>query len=166
MRRALGQQLAALRDAAEIGQQQLARRTGYSRSSVTHAEAGRQLLTRGFWQTVDELLRADGALLASYEQVRAAKQVHEARRREAELAKAYAEAQAQAQALRATATLFQPTKLQNGAGLIVPSGQELVAGCVLGADAELVDRVATPLDYLVFLSNAARCVPGEQGDHI
>ena len=48
LRRALGRQLAALRESAEIGQQQVARRTGYSRSSVAHAEAGRQLLTRDF----------------------------------------------------------------------------------------------------------------------
>ena len=111
-KRALGQQLAALREAAEIGQQQVARRTGYSRSSVAHAEVGRQLLTREFWQTADELLQADGALLASYEQVRAAKQEHEARRREAELAKAYAEAQARAQELRAAT----PSEVQNGDG--------------------------------------------------
>ncbi|HEU0088119.1 MAG TPA: helix-turn-helix transcriptional regulator [Pseudonocardiaceae bacterium] len=72
--RALGQHLAALREAAEIVQQQIAHRTGYSRSSVAKAEAGRQLLTRDFWKTADELLQADGVLLASYEQVRAAKQ--------------------------------------------------------------------------------------------
>lgn len=73
LRRALGRQLAAMRQAAEVGQQQVARRTGYSRSSVAHAEAGRQLLTRNFWKTADELLKADGALLAGYERVQAAK---------------------------------------------------------------------------------------------
>ena len=67
MRLALGQQLAALREAAGIIQPQIARKTGYSRSSVAHAEAGRQLLTREFWQTADGLLQADGALLAGYE---------------------------------------------------------------------------------------------------
>ena len=73
MRLALGQQLAACREAAGIIQPQIARRTGYSRSSVAHAEAGRQLLTREFWKTADELLQADGALLANYDQVQAAK---------------------------------------------------------------------------------------------
>lgn len=48
MKRALGAQLAASREAAEIGQQQVAHKTGYSRSSVAHAEAGRQLLTHDF----------------------------------------------------------------------------------------------------------------------
>ncbi|MGH3812721.1 MAG: helix-turn-helix domain-containing protein [Pseudonocardiaceae bacterium] len=88
MRLTLGQQLAALREAASIVQQQIGRRTGYSRSSIAKAEAGRQLLTREFWTTADQLLKAGGDLLASYEQVRMAKQEHEARSREAELAKA------------------------------------------------------------------------------
>jgi Helix-turn-helix domain len=94
LRRALGHQLAAARHVGEIGQQQVARKTGYSRSSVAHAEAGRQLLTRDFWQISDELLKADGALLAGYERVHAAKQEHERRTREAELAAAYAAAKA------------------------------------------------------------------------
>jgi len=125
MRFALGQQLAALREAAEIVQQQIGHKTGYSRSSVAHAESGRQLLTREFWKTADGLLQADGALLASYEQVRAAKEEHEARSGEAALAKAYAEAQAHAQALRTTTT---PSKVQNGGGLVVRTGRDALAG--------------------------------------
>lgn len=73
-------------------QQQIGHKTGYSRSSVAHAEAGRQLLTREFWKTADELVKADGELLASYERVRTAKEEHEAKAQEVELAKAYAEA--------------------------------------------------------------------------
>ena len=76
MRLALGKYLAARREAAGIIQPQIARRTGYSRSSVAHAEAGRQLLTREFWQTADEVVEAGGKLLAHYEQVRAAKEEH------------------------------------------------------------------------------------------
>jgi len=94
VRCALGHQLAALRQAAELGQQQVAHKTGYSRSSVAHAEAGRQLLTRNFWKTADELVKADGALLAGYKRVQAAKQEHECQSREAELAAARARAQA------------------------------------------------------------------------
>ena len=70
---ALGQQLAASRQAVELGQQQVGRKTGYSRSSIAKAEAGHQLLTREFWTAADKLLNTDGALLASYEQVQAAK---------------------------------------------------------------------------------------------
>ncbi|MGH4008751.1 MAG: helix-turn-helix domain-containing protein [Pseudonocardiaceae bacterium] len=89
LKRALGRQLAATRQAAEIGQQQVAHKTGYSRSSVAHAEAGRQLLTRDFWKTTDELVRANGALLAGYERVQAAKQEQERQSREAELVGAW-----------------------------------------------------------------------------
>ncbi|MGH3815816.1 MAG: helix-turn-helix domain-containing protein [Pseudonocardiaceae bacterium] len=64
LKRSLGRHLAALRQTAEIGQQQVAHKTGFSRSSVAHAEAGRQLLTRDFWTAADHLVRADGALLA------------------------------------------------------------------------------------------------------
>lgn len=84
LKRALGHHLAALRQAAEIGQQQVAHKTGYSRSSVAHAAAGRQLLTRDFWTAADHLVSANGALLAGFEQ--AAKRDHEQRIREAELA--------------------------------------------------------------------------------
>lgn len=90
LKRALGAQLAASRRAVEIGQQQVAHKTGYSRSSVAHAEAGRQLLTRDFWKTADELVKAGGALLAEYEQVHAIKQELERRSREAELVGAFA----------------------------------------------------------------------------
>ncbi|MGH3974992.1 MAG: helix-turn-helix domain-containing protein [Pseudonocardiaceae bacterium] len=90
LQRALGRQLAASRQAAEIGQQQVAHKTGYSRSSVAHAEAGRQLLTRDFWKTADELVRANGALLAGYERIQAVKQEHERLSRELELAGAFA----------------------------------------------------------------------------
>ena len=159
VRRALGRQLAALREGAEIGQQQVARRTGYSRSSVAHAEAGRQLLTRDFWQTADELLRADGVLLAGYGRVQAAKQEHERQSREAELAEAYAAAQA----LRATVA---PHPFRDASRPFMPKGQELMAGIALPAGVELVEGFATPLDYLTFLSSAARVVPGEQGDRI
>ena len=161
-KRALGQQLTALREAAEIGQQQVARRTGYSRSSVAHAEVGRQLLTREFWQTADELLQADGALLASYEQVRAAKQEHEARRREAELAKAYAEAQARAQELRAAT----PSEVQNGNGLGLPTGQEVLPRLVAAVGAELAGGLAGPLLYLAFLSTSAQAAPIEWSDQL
>ncbi len=157
MRLALGQQLASLREAAGIVQQQVARRTGYSRSSVAHAEAGRQLLTREFWQTVDDLVKADGALLAGYEQVRAAKQEHEVRTREAALAEAYSEAKAKAQELRAVT----PSPLQNGNGLSVPTGQEVLAGLVSAAGAELAGGLAGPLLYVAFLSNSAQAVPIE-----
>lgn len=86
LKRDLGRHLAALRRAAEIGQQQLAHKTGYSRPSVSHVEAGRQLLSRNFWKTVDHLVGAEGVLLDGFERVQTAKRNHEQRMREAELA--------------------------------------------------------------------------------
>lgn len=156
-RLALGRQLAALREAAGIVQQQLARKTGYSRPSVAHAEAGRQLLTRNFWQTADELVNAGGELLKSYDQVFAAKQEHEARSREAELAKAYAEAQARARALRDAV----PSEGENGDGGALPTGQEVLSGLVASVGAELAGGLAGPLLYLALLSTPSLVAPIE-----
>jgi transcriptional regulator with XRE-family HTH domain len=151
LKRALGHQLAALRESAELGQQQVGRKTGYSRSSVAKAETGRQLLTREFWTRADHLLNAEGALLAGYEQVRAEKEEHEARSREAALAQAYAEAQARVQALRAATP-----EVQHGSRLVVPSGQEVLSGLVGAVGAELAGGLAGPLVYLALLSTSAQ----------
>ena len=156
MRLALGQQLASLREARGKVQQQIARRTGYTRSSVAKAETGRQLLTREFWTTADELLEAKGELLANYERVRRAKEEHEARSREAELARAYAEAQARAQELRATAV---PSEAQNGNVSGLATGQELLPALVSAVGAELAASLAGPLLYLAFLSAPAQTMP-------
>lgn len=159
LRRALGQQLAAARRSAEIGQQQVARKTGYSRPSVAHAEAGRQLLNRDFWQTTDELLQADGPLLAGYQRVHAAKQDHERRCREAELAEAYAAAQA----LRATTTT---DPIHDASGLALPAGQDALASVAAAVSAVLAEGLAGPLVYLAFLSSAAQPMPAGWGDQL
>lgn len=157
---ALGQQLAALRQAAQIGQQQVAHKTGFSRSSVAHAEAGRQLLTRDFWTTVDELVRADGALLARYEQVQAAKQEHHARIREAELAQALA----QAQAVRATAT---PLQVPCGTDQVAASLAQAVVAALAGvADGKLAEGVAGLLVCLTSVSSASHIMPAEWDDRL
>ncbi|MGH3940562.1 MAG: helix-turn-helix domain-containing protein [Pseudonocardiaceae bacterium] len=157
MRLALGQQLASLREARGKVQQQIARRTGYTRSSVAKAETGRQLLTREFWTTADELLKAKGVLLASYERVRRAKEEHEANAREAALARAYAEAQARAEELRATAI---PSEAHNGNVSSLPTGQELLPGLVSAVGAELAASLAGPLLYLAFLTTpSAQTMP-------
>ena len=156
MRLALGQQLASQREAKGKVQQQIARRTGYTRSSVAKAETGRQLLTREFWTTADELLEAKGELLASYERVRRAKEEHEANAREAALARAYAEAQARAEELRATAV---PSEAHNG-NASLPTGQELLPALVSAVGAELAASLAGPLLYLAFLTTpSAQTMP-------
>lgn len=77
LRHALGAELASLRKAARVTQQHLAHQSGYSRSSVTHAEAGRQLLDQDFWQTADRLVQARGRLVARYHDLVAAIRDHE-----------------------------------------------------------------------------------------
>lgn len=71
-RRVLGRRLAEQRRTAGLTQLELARALHYERTSVTHIEAGRQPAPRSFWQRADQLLHADGALLAGYEQLDAA----------------------------------------------------------------------------------------------
>jgi tetratricopeptide (TPR) repeat protein len=158
LKRALGRQLAAAREAAELCQQQIGHKTGYSRSSVAHAEAGRQLLTRSFWERADELVGAEGDLLGGYERVVAVKQEQERLSREAELAEAYAAAQA----LRANV----PSPFQNGSGLVVPTGQEVLAGLVASVGAELAGSLAGPLLYLAVLSSPSQAVSAEWNDQL
>lgn len=153
LKRALGQQLAALRQAARVGQQQVAHKTGYSRSSVAHAEAGRQLLTRDFWKTADELVGAEGALLAGYEQVQAIKQEHEALSRQAELATALAEAQA----VRATAAP-PPVSWGETDRLALSIARAIVAALARVADVP-AEGVAGPLAALDSMSSAPHPMP-------
>lgn len=68
-RRALGDQLAALRNAAGCTQADLARRTGYSRSTIGNVETGRQNVPCTFWQDADAVLAAGGELTNAYQDV-------------------------------------------------------------------------------------------------
>lgn len=72
MRRALGRQLAALRNRAGLSQWDLAPLTGYSRSTLSDAELGRHRLRRVFWVRCDELLKAENRLIAGYDQIESA----------------------------------------------------------------------------------------------
>lgn len=79
MRRALGRQLAAQRNRAGLSQWDLAPLTGYSRSTLSDAELGRHRLRREFWLRCDELLKAEGRLVASYDRIETAAAVLEQR---------------------------------------------------------------------------------------
>jgi Helix-turn-helix domain len=72
MRRALGRQLAAMRNRAGLSQWDLAPLTGYSRSTLSDAELGRHRLRREFWLRCDGLLKADGRLVAAYDRIETA----------------------------------------------------------------------------------------------
>jgi transcriptional regulator with XRE-family HTH domain len=98
MRRGLGVQLTIFRVAAELSQRQLAHATSCDRTNVTHIEKGRSRGDERFWTIADELCGAEGALLAAFRVVSAAKEAHAVQVREAQLA----ESRAKAQALRLT----------------------------------------------------------------
>ncbi|MGH3696219.1 MAG: helix-turn-helix transcriptional regulator [Pseudonocardiaceae bacterium] len=93
MRRALGAQLAAFRQAAGLTQGQLAKVTFRDRSTVAHIETGRSRADERFWIVADESCCAKGVLLAGFHAWAAAKQDHEIRAQEAQLAQARAEAE-------------------------------------------------------------------------
>jgi transcriptional regulator with XRE-family HTH domain len=69
MQRELGRQLAALRREAGLTQHDLAALAGFSRTTVSLAEIGRQSQAREFWQACDKALDAGGALTAGADQI-------------------------------------------------------------------------------------------------
>jgi transcriptional regulator with XRE-family HTH domain len=75
-RRDLGQQLAALRKAKQLSQQDLADQTIYSRSSIANIETGLQPVNRTFWEAVDALLGAEGELVRGYDAVEDLRRAH------------------------------------------------------------------------------------------
>ena len=70
--RALSRGLAALRRAAGLSQPALATLTGYSVTTVGHAETGRLWQARGFWEKADLVLAAEGELTRRYDAYHAA----------------------------------------------------------------------------------------------
>jgi DNA-binding XRE family transcriptional regulator len=69
-RKALGRQLAALRQAAGYSQQEFAPLTGYGRSTLANVETGRQNVARSFWVRCTEELAAD-SLVTGYDEIEA-----------------------------------------------------------------------------------------------
>jgi transcriptional regulator with XRE-family HTH domain len=69
MQRELGRQLAALRREAGLTQHGLAALAGFSRTTVSLAEIGRQSQAREFWVACDKALDTGGALAAGADQI-------------------------------------------------------------------------------------------------
>jgi len=69
---ALSRALAALRRAAGLTQPGLAALTGYSVTTVGHAETGRLWQARAFWEKADLVLAAEGELTRRHDAYRAA----------------------------------------------------------------------------------------------
>ncbi|MGH3717399.1 MAG: helix-turn-helix domain-containing protein [Pseudonocardiaceae bacterium] len=160
LRRALGAQLAAFRQAAELTQGQLAIRAAVDRTTVAHIERGRSRGDQRFWKIADERCRADGALLAAFHALEAAKQDHEVRTREAQLA----EARTRAETLRATTASAESRDADRQ---VTPTPPEPLASMVAFAGAELTEGLAAPLAFLTFLDRAAdNTIPAEWLDQI
>ena len=68
LRQDLGRQLRGLRKEADLSQQQLASRIGYTRSAVSNTESG-GYAARRFWRKCDELFGTDGVLARRYDQL-------------------------------------------------------------------------------------------------
>jgi transcriptional regulator with XRE-family HTH domain len=103
--RELGQQLAALRREAGLTQENLGALAGFSRSTVSVAEIGRQPHAREFWAACDKALDSGGVLAAGFDQIGA---VREAEERAAACA---------AQEARETRALAALTAAQHRAGV-------------------------------------------------
>lgn len=101
-RQALGERLAAFRQAAEQTQDQLAKRAFCDRTTIAHIEKGRRPADERFWRAVDDACGADGALVAEFVELETARHAAEQRR--------HAEAIAAARARAVTGT--RPTPAQ------------------------------------------------------
>src|ERR1035441_404670 len=77
MQRELGRQLAALRREAGLTQENLGALAGFSRSTVSVAEIGRQSHAREFWAACDKALDSGGVLVAGFDQIGAVREAEE-----------------------------------------------------------------------------------------
>jgi len=159
MRRALGAQLAAFREAAQLSQGQLAIPTAVDRTTVTHIEKGRSRGDERFWKIADDKCRADGALLAGFHAWQAAWQDHEVRTRQAQLS----EARAQADALRAKAV---SQLLRDPDHLSAPAGHEARSPSTTPDGVASTESFAGPPTHLAPAGSLAGDRPAAEADDV
>jgi transcriptional regulator with XRE-family HTH domain len=92
LRCVLGERLKVFRLAAGLSQGHLGETLYCDRTLITKLEAGQRFKDRRFWQQADELLNADGALLAACDELEAVRRDLEKAQRESVLADAQAAA--------------------------------------------------------------------------
>jgi transcriptional regulator with XRE-family HTH domain len=92
LRRALGERLAVFRQDANLKQGELADIMYCDRTLITRIEAGTRSKDRRFWEQVDAVLHADGALLVAFDALDAAEYEYKEQRRQASLAAVRVEA--------------------------------------------------------------------------
>jgi transcriptional regulator with XRE-family HTH domain len=148
-RRQLGAALATFRQAAELSQARVGMESGYDRTSINKIERGNQLPDRPFWQVVDRLLQAAGALVKQYDELVASKREHaEGQRRLGR--ERY---QADAQRLRGAGQLMVPASLGAAGNDVAVSTSRLSLPVASYADTVYLEAVHQHIWHIVELDN-------------
>jgi transcriptional regulator with XRE-family HTH domain len=148
-RRQLGAALATFRQAAELSQARVGTDTGYDRTSINKIEHGHQLPDRPFWQVVDRLLQAEGALVKQYDELVANKREYaEGQRR---TSRAYH--QADAQRLRREGQSMVPLSLHVGGNDFSFSKSPLPLPVSTYADTAYLEAIQQHIWHIVELDN-------------
>jgi transcriptional regulator with XRE-family HTH domain len=140
----LGHQLAAKRKAANLSQQELAKRTTYSRSSIASIEIGLQHVDQSFWEKADQLLDAGGELVRGYDAAEALQRHH----------------QRPAGAVSATRRIPGPTEDLPGAGALFIDPARMSVQPTAGGPAEQANSFAKQGGSTVGLDHYLWVPPG------
>ena len=139
LRRSLGAHLAVYRRAAGVSQPELGRAIGRTRSMVSRVEHGTRAMPEALWKIIDEVCRAEGALVAEHHMLADAERDYRARYRTHRRQARQGVAQAQVDALHAS-----PPSLLGGGG----SGGD-VWSKMAGVDGELAKELMAVVTKLV-----------------
>lgn len=124
-RKALGRQLAQLRQASGHTQESFAPLTHYGRSTIANVETGRQRVHRQFWLRCDQLLSTGGALATEHDRIELlSRQIRRA-------------------GIPAARAAGEPTTAAIGAGLNLPDLASAQPVGTLLAGSAIVDQFAT-----------------------
>ena len=168
--RALGRYLRALREAAGLYQEDIARAVPCDRTTVTHAEAGSQLPASDFWEKADRLVDAKGDLLARYDELVGARTAYLAEQQ----AKRRARAQATVEQLTEDPSLRSKEACRGGSDDGLPTAptedyarqrrKTLKLGLAVAVTPEILNRVlADAADEAVEFTQAAALSTVGQG---
>jgi transcriptional regulator with XRE-family HTH domain len=149
-RRELGAALATFRQAGALTQAQVGTETGYDRTSINKIERGHQLPDRPFWQAVDRLLQAEGALVKQYDGLVANKRKYaEGQRRSG-----WAHHQEDAKRLRRAGQPIVPASLHGaGSDFTISTTPSLFLPVTTYADTAYLEAVQQHIWHIVELDN-------------
>lgn len=145
----LGAALATFRQAAELSQAQVGTETNYDRTSINKVERGHQMPDRPFWQAVDRLLQANGALVKKYDELIASKREYAQRQRQS----SRAHHQADAQRLRRTGQPMVAASVGATSNAFAVSTAPLTLPVTSYADTAYLEAVQQHIWHIVELDN-------------